>query len=70
MLLDDPLSALDAHVGKEILNLIGGGLKQDATGGLLRLPVLRVLVTHANQYLAHADKMSQCMKGNRIYGHV
>jgi ATP-binding cassette, subfamily C (CFTR/MRP), member 1 len=47
ILLDDPLSAVDAHVGKDILEqcLLQGPLA-DKT---------RVLVTHAIPVLKHAD---------------
>ncbi|KAM8825503.1 multidrug resistance-associated protein 1-like isoform 1-T1 [Synchiropus picturatus] len=47
-LLDDPLSAVDAHVGKHIFNRVIGhhGLLKDKT---------RVLVTHGLSYLHHVD---------------
>lgn len=47
VLLDDPLSAVDAHVGKDILDqcLLQGPLA-DKT---------RILVTHAIPVLKHAD---------------
>ena len=47
-LLDDPLSAVDAHVGNAIF-------KQCITG-LLRGKT-RILVTHGVQYLAAADRI-------------
>ena len=47
-LLDDPLSAVDAHVGKHIFsNVIG-------SNGLLRNKT-RLLVTHGLSYLPHSD---------------
>ncbi|KAJ3656120.1 hypothetical protein Zmor_015218 [Zophobas morio] len=47
-LLDDPLSAVDANVGKQIFNnCITGYLKDKCT----------VLVTHQTQYLASVDKI-------------
>lgn len=47
MLLDDPLSAVDAHVGKKILDecLLSGPLANKT----------RVLVTHALHVLTKAD---------------
>ncbi|KAF9912167.1 hypothetical protein EC991_000577 [Linnemannia zychae] len=49
-LLDDPLSAVDAHVAQHLWkNLLGpNGLLKDKT---------RVLVTHAVQLLGHADRI-------------
>ena len=57
-LLDDPLSAVDAHVGKHLFdNVIGpGGLLRDKT---------RVLVTHSVRYLPLVDKIV-VMKDGRI----
>ena len=48
VLLDDPLSAVDAHVGKHIFQQVLG------PNGLLA-GTTRVLVTHQTQYLPHAD---------------
>ena len=49
-LLDDPLSAVDAHVGRHIFdNVIG-------PAGLL-FEKVRVLVTHAEQYLPQCDSI-------------
>lgn len=45
-LLDDPLSAVDAHVGRQIFDQCICGLMQDST---------RVLVSHQLQYLPAAD---------------
>lgn len=45
-LLDDPLSAVDAHVGKHIFEHCIRGLLGGST---------RILVTHQQQYLAAAD---------------
>ena len=49
-LLDDPLSAVDAHVGKHIFdNVIGpNGLLNGKT---------RILVTHAVNFLAQVDEI-------------
>lgn len=48
IILDDPLSALDAHVGKAVFqNVISGALK-DKT---------RVLVTHALHFLPLVDRI-------------
>ena len=48
-LLDDPLSAVDSHVGKHIFEeVIGGGLLRDKT---------RVLVTHGVSFLPKVDKI-------------
>ena len=53
-LLDDPLSAVDAKVGRHIFEkCIVGVLKQR----------LRVLVTHNIQYLQHADRVILLEKG-------
>ncbi|CAG9761169.1 unnamed protein product [Ceutorhynchus assimilis] len=55
-LLDDPLSAVDSHVGKHIFdNLIG-------PNGLLRNKT-RVLVTHAITYLPQTDKIIVLKEG-------
>jgi len=48
-LLDDPLSAVDAHVAKHIFERLVTGLLSDAT---------RVLVTHGIQYLSSADHVA------------
>ncbi|XP_006807938.1 multidrug resistance-associated protein 1 [Neolamprologus brichardi] len=55
-LLDDPLSAVDAHVGKHIFDQVIGpqGLLKDKT---------RVLVTHGLSYLPQADLILVMMKG-------
>lgn len=57
-LFDDPLSAVDSHVGKHIFdNLIGkNGLLQEKT---------RVLVTHGISFLPHVDNIV-VMKDGRI----
>ena len=47
-MLDDPLSAVDAHVGKHIFNNVIG------PGGLLKHKT-RLLVTHGLGYLSEAD---------------
>ena len=55
-LFDDPLSAVDAHVGREIFDNVLGkeGLLKDKT---------RVLVTHSTQYLADVDHILVMDKG-------
>nr|XP_061805833.1 multidrug resistance-associated protein 1-like [Nerophis lumbriciformis] len=55
-LLDDPLSAVDAHVGKHIFDHVIGpqGLLKDKT---------RVLVTHGLSYLPHVDLILVMVNG-------
>ncbi|XP_061568477.1 multidrug resistance-associated protein 1 [Cololabis saira] len=55
-LLDDPLSAVDAHVGKHIFDHVIGpqGLLKDKT---------RVLVTHGLSYLPHVDLVLVLVEG-------
>ncbi|KAA8584790.1 hypothetical protein FQN60_003484 [Etheostoma spectabile] len=55
-LLDDPLSAVDAHVGKHIFDKVIGpqGLLKDKT---------RVLVTHGLSYLPQADLILVLVEG-------
>lgn len=48
ILLDDPISALDAHVRKMIFDKVFQGILKDKT---------RVLVTHAVDFLKFADKI-------------
>ncbi len=55
-LLDDTLSAVDAHVGKHIFKHVIGST------GLLKSKA-RIFVTHAIQYLSKADKIIQLEKG-------
>ena len=56
-LLDDPLSAVDAKVGRHIFEkCIVGILKKR----------LRVLVTHNTQYLQHADHVILLEKGRVV----
>ena len=55
-LLDDPLSAVDAHVGRHIFDNVVG------PAGLLSDKV-RVLVTHAEQYLPQCDSIYVMEKG-------
>ena len=53
-ILDDPISALDAHVGKNIMhNCIIGYLKEKT----------RILVTHALQYTSFADRIYYMKNG-------
>lgn len=49
-LLDDPLSAVDAHVGTHIFNKCLG-----PKGRLANLKVTRILVTHQVHFLKEAD---------------
>ena len=55
-LLDDPISALDAHVGRNIINNVLCDYLKDKT---------RILVTHAIQYCNRADRIIY-MKDGRI----
>ena len=57
-LLDDPLSAVDAHVGKHIFERVVG------PRGLLRRKT-RVLVTHGVGYLPEVDRI-MVMKEGRV----
>ena len=53
-IFDDPISALDAHVGKNIMiNCIAGYLKNKT----------RILVTHALQYTSFADRIIYMKNG-------
>lgn len=53
-IFDDPISALDAHVGKNIMmNCIVNYLKNKT----------RILVTHALQYVSHADRIVYLHEG-------
>ena len=53
-LLDDPLSAVDAHVGQHLFNECLAGVLKDKT---------RVLVTHQLQFLSQADMILVMEKG-------
>jgi ATP-binding cassette subfamily C (CFTR/MRP) protein 1 len=55
LLLDDPLSAVDAHVGKHIFE-----------NCIVNRPCARVLVTHQLQYLKYADRVYVMSKGEII----
>jgi ABC-type transport system involved in cytochrome bd biosynthesis fused ATPase/permease subunit len=55
-LLDDPLSAVDSHVGKHIF-------KECITGSLAKKT--RILVTHQLQYLPFMDQIIVMDKGDR-----
>ena len=57
-LLDDPLSAVDSHVGKHIFEKVIG------PRGLLKRKT-RILVTHGVGYLPEVDRIV-VMKGGRI----
>ena len=48
LIMDDPVSALDAHVRKEIFDQVFCGLMQDST---------RILVTHAVEFIHLADNV-------------
>ncbi|XP_069836112.1 ATP-binding cassette sub-family C member 2-like [Dendropsophus ebraccatus] len=56
-ILDDPLSAVDAHVGKHIFEKVVGpnGLLKDKT---------RVLVTHGVSFLKHTDEIVVLVNGS------
>lgn len=54
-LLDDPLSAVDAHVGKQIFEKCISGFLRDKT---------RILVTHQLQFLKQADRIIVIDKGH------
>ena len=53
-LLDDPISALDAHVRKNIINNVVNGMLKEKT---------RILVTHAIDFIHMADKIVIMDKG-------
>lgn len=53
-LLDDPISALDAHVRKNIINNVINGVMANKT---------RVLVTHAIDFIHLADHIIMMDKG-------
>jgi ATP-binding cassette subfamily C (CFTR/MRP) protein 4 len=58
-LLDDPLSAVDTHVGKQLFeDCISGYLKNKCT----------VLVTHQIQYLSNVDKIFVLKNGSVVAG--
>lgn len=48
LIMDDPISALDAHVRKDIFNEVFCGLMKDST---------RILVTHAVEFIHLADNV-------------
>ena len=56
-ILDDPISALDAHVGKKIMNNCILGYLKGKT---------RILITHALQYISTADKILY-MENGKIF---
>lgn len=72
MVLDDPLSAVDAHVGKhlfenvicEFYEVFFSFLLVASKTGILK-NTTRILVTHGLHYLKHCDKII-VMKGNSI----
>ena len=53
-LMDDPISALDAHVRKQIINNVYFGVLKDRT---------RILVTHAIDFLNKADHIVMMDQG-------
>ena len=53
-LLDDPISALDAHVRMNIMKNVVNGMLKDKT---------RILVTHSIDFLHMADKIIMMDKG-------
>lgn len=52
--MDDPISALDAHVRKKVMENVIMGVLKDKT---------RILVTHAIDFVHHADKIIVMEKG-------
>ncbi|XP_075072065.1 ATP-binding cassette sub-family C member 2 [Mixophyes fleayi] len=56
-ILDDPLSAVDAHVGKHIFEKVVG------PGGLLKNKT-RILVTHGVSFLKHTDEIVVLVNGS------
>jgi len=58
VLLDDPLSAVDAHVGKALFENVILNMLHDKT---------RILVTHQTQYLSKADKILYVDNGKIIF---
>ena len=58
-IFDDPLSAVDAHVGRHIYNQLLGPT------GLLRSKA-RLLVTHGAQYLGQADRVYVMQRGKVV----
>ncbi|XP_068114091.1 ATP-binding cassette sub-family C member 2 [Hyperolius riggenbachi] len=56
-ILDDPLSAVDAHVGKHIFEKVVG------PNGILKNKT-RVLVTHGVSFLKHTDEIVVLVNGN------
>lgn len=56
ILMDDPISALDAHVRKEVFNEVFAGVCKNKT---------RILVTHAIDFAPKADRII-IMKSGRI----
>eukprot|EP00755_Sulcionema_specki_P005642 Sspe_Gene.4965::Locus_1627_Transcript_1_3_Confidence_0.500_Length_4779::g.4965::m.4965 len=71
ILMDDPLSAVDPHVGKELLKQVIGSnpRTQPKDWPQARLSGrTRVLVTHQIQFLRHADEIV-FMKDGRIAKH-
>jgi ABC-type glutathione transport system ATPase component len=57
-LLDDPLAALDAHVGRDVFNAVIG-----PAGLLARRGATRLLVTHAVAVLKHVDRIVVMREG-------
>ena len=57
-LIDDSLSALDAHVGKKIFNEVFCDILKDKT---------RIMVTHALQYLPNVDRIIFMEKGKILF---
>ena len=52
--MDDPISALDAHVRKNIINNVFNGVLADRT---------RILVTHAIDFIGQADHIIMMDEG-------
>lgn len=62
-LFDDPLSAVDSHVGKHIFEKVLG------PNGILKKKA-KLLVTHAIQYLPYVDNILMLNKGEIIEGPI
>eukprot|EP01064_Diplonema_japonicum_P021232 TRINITY_DN3077_c2_g1_i1.p1 TRINITY_DN3077_c2_g1~~TRINITY_DN3077_c2_g1_i1.p1 ORF type:complete len:1577 (+),score=524.46 TRINITY_DN3077_c2_g1_i1:102-4832(+) len=71
ILLDDPLSAVDPHVGKELMKQVIGSTAHAKPGDWPEAKLddkTRILVTHQMQFLKHADDVV-FMKDGRVAKH-
>ena len=57
-LLDDPMSAVDSHVGKHLFN--------ECIRGFLKAKVV-ILITHQIQYLKEADQICVLHQGDNLF---